>query len=197
VGEKKHEFITAQSGGRIHRTNLILQRAPDKAQGRIARRMAVCVVDGFKIVEIDQHQQAALDQPAAATIQFAREGIVKATAVQKAGQFVGGCDFFQFANALFLMEDAVFGFLDHVMRLFQQRQCCTHAAFPSVLFACMLLQHVEKRCRNIRFEFQFEILRPFCLLDFLPFVRLSARADVIPVRVDATGVRGASTLTSL
>src|SRR5690606_9437205 len=76
-------FFAAKPSGKTVSQTQAIEQCADTAQRRIAGCVAICVIDGFEMVEIDKQQAAGL-----LTVARSDELIKKSRAVQDTGETV-------------------------------------------------------------------------------------------------------------
>ena len=56
--QDRHEFLSSPSSHRIHATQLLLHQASKLAQGRIASRMTIAIIERFEMIQIQEQDGA-------------------------------------------------------------------------------------------------------------------------------------------
>jgi hypothetical protein len=57
LGQQDHEFLAAEPAGQVVITHLLAQRGPQRTQHRVPGQMAIGVIDGLEVIDVDQGQR--------------------------------------------------------------------------------------------------------------------------------------------
>ncbi len=108
--KKDREFVAAETCCIVRCANAFAQESTNLTQHCVASAVAVAVVDGLEVVEVDIGEKARF-LIARGAQEIAAKYFIEAASVEQPREFVGLCEGLKLLDALVECNDAAFGFV--------------------------------------------------------------------------------------